>query len=71
MSKKPTNIYDADLDAMNDDIEEFIDEQEDVAPQKRRNSRKALDTYMEKRRLRSHLTFFEVDDDLLGDAAND
>lgn len=41
--------------------ESFIASQEKTAKKHSRNSRKALDSYMEKKRLRDNLTFFELD----------
>ena len=41
--------------------ESFIASQEKPAKKQSRTSRKALDSYMEKKRLRDNLTFFELD----------
>ncbi len=57
------------MDMMPDmELNNFVEEQ--VAHGKRRNARRDLDQYMEKKRLRSSLTFFEVDDNLLNNPDN-
>ncbi|MBI5450581.1 MAG: hypothetical protein HY940_04415 [Gammaproteobacteria bacterium] len=64
---KTTDIHhdDSGLTPLNNsNVEVFIEEQEAVVTRPvHRNSRKALDKYLEKRRLRDHLTFFDIDED--------
>lgn len=57
--KKKSYDYAAGMDS--DTPDDLIASSGKAKKKHSRNSRKALDTYMEKKRLRDNLTFFELD----------
>jgi len=73
--KKTTDIHNTENDKVNipdATVDDFLEAQEESDGRHGRNARKALDRYLEKKRLRTHLTFFDIDEDsILSTAANE